>query len=198
MYETLSSSDLTGIRASGIADVTSCPGTTACSLAITTSKGLANQLVQMLEKPDYQDDEALGSLRIKVSGCPDACGQHYLADIGLFGCAVHVSGRLYPAYQLLLGGAVTEEGTRLAQPVAKLPARRVPQAVARLLEHYRSHRNPGERFQDYVDRMGLDSFRHLIEDLITVPPPREDVWNFIDWDSTRMYILERGEGECAI
>ena len=198
VYGALRSVDLAGLRASGIANVTSCPGTTACSLGITTSKGLANQLVQMLEKASYQEDEAIGALRIKVSGCPDACGHHYMADIGLYGCAVHTSGRLYPAYQLLLGGEVTEEGTRLARPVLKLPARRVPQAVDSLLEHFRSNRDPGEGFSAFVERMGLEVFRELLSEFTHVPPPIDDVWNFIDWDSTRMYILERGEGECAV
>ncbi|MBI2166255.1 MAG: nitrite/sulfite reductase [Chloroflexi bacterium] len=196
VFEALRAFEMADTRASGIADVVSCPGTYACSLGITASKAVARQLAQMMQA--YQDDEALGSLRIKVSGCPDACGQHYLADIGLHGCAVHSGGRLYPAYQLLLGGHVAEGITQLAQPVVKLPARKVPQAVEQVLEHYRSNRLHEETFFAFVQRVGLEVFRERLAELAQVPPPSKDIWNFIDWDSTRMYILERGEGECAV
>ncbi len=197
-YRVLTNVGLTSVRAEGIGDVVSCPGATACSLAITSSKGLARELSAMLTSPAYQEDEALSGLRVKVSGCPDSCGQHYLADIGMYGCALHNSGRLYPAFQLVLAGEVTEEGTSLAQPVTKVPARRVPQALARLLEHYRTQRLPDERYAAYVDRMGLDTFRRLLRDLTVVPSPDEDPSFYVDWDATRMYVVERGEGECAV
>ena len=198
VYRGLRNASLTDIRAAGVADVTSCPGTSACSLSLTASKGLARQLVERLRDERYQEDPALAGLRIKVSGCPDSCGQHHLADIGLQGCALHASGRLYPAFQLFIGGEVTEERTRFAQTVLKLPARRVPEAVARLLAFYRSQRQPEERFSAFVDRAGLDQFRQLLADLTHVTPPSQDMRNFIDWDSTTMYILQRGEGECAV
>ncbi|MBI4298604.1 MAG: nitrite/sulfite reductase [Chloroflexi bacterium] len=196
VYEALRDSGLSNIKVLGIADVVSCPGTSACSLGITASKGLARQLTQMLET--YQDDNVVGSIRIKVSGCPDSCGQHQLADIGLCGCALHSGGRLYPAYQVFLGGEVTDQGTKLARPIVKIPARKVPQAIRRLLDFCREQWSPQERFSTFVDRLGIEAFRQLLTDFTIVPAPTKDVWNFIDWDSTRMYILERGEGECAI
>jgi len=198
VYEALDTAGIAGTRTSGICNITSCPGTSVCSLGITSSRGLSSELARMLEEKHYGDDEALGKLRIKVSGCPDACGQHHLADIGLYGCALRSESRLYPAYQLLVGGEVTEEGTRLARPVMKIPARAVPEAVARLIEHYRSQRGDSETFSEFVDRIGLESLRGLLEDLTDVPSPREDIWSYIDWDSTLMYVLRRGEGECSI
>lgn len=198
VYQTLSQEGLTGLRAWGIADVTTCPGASACSLGIVGAKALARQLSQMLQASAYQEDEALGDLRIKVSGCPDSCGQHYLADIGLYGCALHQEGRLYPAYQLLLGGEVTQEATRFARPIAKIPSRVAPQIVASLLQMYRSARNPGERFSAFVDRVGTETFRQALAGFTRVPSPDQDPSFYMDWDATQMYILQRGEGECAV
>ncbi|MBI2888154.1 MAG: nitrite/sulfite reductase [Chloroflexi bacterium] len=197
-YEALNGVSLAGLRANGVADVTSCPGTSACSLGIAASKGLAQELQRVLIGGGYQDDEAVARLRIKTSGCPDACGQHQLADIGFFGAALHRDGRLYPGQVLHLGGSVGPQGTRLGRPVMKLPARRAPEAVERLLAFYKAERRDGEGFGEFVDRKGDRAFRELLEDLTRIPPAEEDPSNFIDWDSTRLYILERGEGECAV
>ncbi|MBI4198280.1 MAG: nitrite/sulfite reductase [Chloroflexi bacterium] len=198
VYQTLSGEGLTSLRAWGIANVTTCPGASACSLGIVSAKALAGQLSQMLQASAYQEDEALGGLRIKVSGCPDSCGHHYLADIGLYGCALHQEGRLYPAYQILLGGEVTQEGTRFARPIAKIPARLAPQVVASLLQTYRSARNPEEGFSAFVDRIGTETLRQALAGFTRVPSPDQDPSFYMDWDATQMYILQRGEGECAV
>ena len=198
VYDALHKAGLTSLRAYGIADVTSCPGTFACSLAIASSKGLGQQLQQMFLADIYQDDEALGGLRVKLSGCPDACGHHYLGDIGLCAGAQHQDGHLYPAHTLYLAGKVDERGTRFGQPVVKLPARKVPQALERLLSFYKAERQAEESFAGFVDRVGVKAIRDLLEEFTHVPPLARDPSNFIDWDSTRMYILERGEGECSV
>lgn len=198
VYQTLQAQGLTGVRAYGVADVTSCPGASACSLGIVSSKALARQLTEMLQDAAYQEDPALGGLRVKVSGCPDACGQHYLGDIGLYGCALHQEGRLYPAYQVLLGGEVTSEGTRLGRPVVKIPARKTPQAISSLLDLYRTTRKPNERFSAFVDRVGADMLREALAEFTAVPSQEEAPTFYMDWDATRMYIVERGEGECSV
>ncbi len=198
VYEMLSGSGLASCKAGGIGDVTSCPGTSACSLAIAGSRPLAEHLTNLLSGPSYQEDEALNRLRVKVSGCPDGCAQHHLADIGLQGCALHQDGRLYPAYQLLLGGHVSETGTRFAQPAIKIPARRVPQAVALLVRTYRVDRRERESFPAFVDRLGLKYFHELLSSLTRVPGPDQAPTLFTDWGGTELYVLARGEGECGV
>lgn len=198
VYDTLHAAGLTTLRANGIADITSCPGTSACSLGITASKGLARALQRMFLEGPYQDDPALGHLRVKCSGCPDACSQHHLADLGLCGAVLHQDGHVYPAAILHLGGKVDARGTRLAQPTVKLPARQVPPALQRLLAFYKGERQTEEAFAHFIDRVGTATLRGVLKEYTRVAPVEQDPWNFIDWDATRMFLLERGEGECSL
>ena len=198
IYKALRDAGLADLRFDGIADITSCPGTSACSLGIAASKGLARELQQMLMDNTYQDDDALGGLRIKLSGCPDSCSQHQLADIGFCGAALHKNGRLYPAQVMYLGGRVDERGTALGQPVLKLPSRKVPEALQHLLFFYLAERLTDETFELFINRVGINTIRQILAQFTGIPPFNEDASNFVDWDSTRMYILERGEGECSV
>lgn len=139
----------------GITDVVGCPGADTCNLAITYSHRLAlelsRQLVQSLDKALAED---LRDVTIKVSGCPNSCGQHHIATIGLYGTARKVGDRQVPFYQLLLGGHVHDGGVTFAQPVIRIPARRVPEAILRLVNAYRHERAEGETFLDWVRRKG--------------------------------------------
>lgn len=198
IYETLRDMGLGVLHVGGVADIVSCPGTSACSLGIAASKGIARELQRVLLEAGVQDDPDLAPLRIKASGCTDACGQHHLADIGLCGAALHQAGRLYPGHVLYLGGRVGEDGMRIGQPIMKVPARRVPEAVLRLLQWFKAERHEGEEFGDFAERRGAGAVRELLKDLTRIPGFEEDPSNFVDWDATRMFILERGEGECAV
>src|SRR5262249_17428617 len=99
VFEQLQALDLTTPGARTIADVTGCPGATTCNLGITRSLTLADVLAK--ELADVSDPE-LQKLRIKISGCPNSCGQHHLADIGFYGNVRKVGDKQAPFYQLLL------------------------------------------------------------------------------------------------
>lgn len=177
-------------------DVTSCPGADTCQLGITSSRGLAEAIGGVIERTlGAFADEA--GVRVKISGCPNSCGQHHIASIGLFGGARKFGGDQAPTYQLLLGGAVREGGARFGKPVARVPARLVPDAVRALLELYRAERAAGERFDAFVDRLGLERLRAVVAPWTDLPARAEAPEQYLDWGATESFKPETGLGECA-
>ncbi len=153
VYVALAGAGLGEPGAHGIADVVSCPGADTCNLAITYAHRLGLELGRRLaERPDLGRADDLRGVHIGVSGCTNACGQHHLATIGLYGGVRKVGTRQVPSYELLLGGEVRDGSVTFAQPVMRLPARRVPDAVFRLIDRYRTERLAGESFLGWVRR----------------------------------------------
>jgi sulfite reductase (ferredoxin) len=185
--------------ANEIADVVSCPGTDSCKLGITSSMGL-NQAVQERIDRIGIDDELTRKLHIKMSGCPNGCSQHHIANIGFYGASIKVGDHAIPAYIAHLGG--NYEGGEVAygqRLKARLPAKRVPDAVERWIRHYQENRADGEGFNDFVARVGIDPFEELVSDLrMPVEFNADNLTHFIDWSRTDPYKVERGEGECAV
>jgi sulfite reductase beta subunit-like hemoprotein len=182
-----------------ITDVVSCPGTDSCKLGITSSMGLNRAIKQRVEEMQI-DDELTRKIHIKMSGCPNGCSQHHIANIGFYGASLKVGGRQMPAYIPHIagnyeGGEVVF-GTRLK---SRLPAKRVPEAVERWIRLYEAERSEGEEFNDFAERAGAPRFEAEIKDL-TLPAEfsLETMQQFIDWNRSSPYKVERGEGECAI
>ncbi len=137
-----------------VMNVTSCPGADTCNLAVTHSHRLGLELArQLAARPEYGLAEDLKGIDIKVSGCPNSCGQHHIAAIGLYGNARKVNGRQVPYYQILLGGRLTEGETEFGRPVLRVPAKRAPEAIFRILDLYRAERREGEPFHAWVQRL---------------------------------------------
>jgi sulfite reductase beta subunit-like hemoprotein len=195
VYAALREAGLVAPGAERLVDVTSCPGAETCQLGITSSRGLALALTETIERdlPDLADER---SVRIKISGCPNSCGQHHLAGIGLYGGARKFHGEAAPAYQLLVGGRVGAD-TRFARPLARIPARLVPDAVRTLLTVYRRDRSAGESFDGFADRVGFDHLAALVSPWTELPPPLETPEAYLDWGATRKFTPETGTGECA-
>jgi sulfite reductase beta subunit-like hemoprotein len=136
-----------------------------------------------------------------MSGCPNGCSQHHIANIGFYGASLNVGGRQMPAYIPHIGGnyegGEVVFGTRLK---SRLPAKRVPEAVERWVRLYESERSDAsEEFNAFAERVGAASFEAAIKEL-TLPAEfsLETMQQFIDWDRSSPYTVERGEGECAI
>jgi len=183
-----------------ITDVTSCPGTDSCKMGITASMGMNRALRDTIEEIDADADPLVRQMHLKVSGCPNGCGRHHIADIGLQGAAVtSEGGRQVPAYEIYVGGSYENNDFRFAQRVAeKVPAKRAPEAVKRLILHYQANRQDAETFADFVRRVGPKSLGPVISDLRPVAAMSLDTLKlFQDWDRDEMYELIRGEGECA-
>src|SRR5690606_39207275 len=125
-------------------DVTSCQGADTCNLAITSSRAVAAAVTAKLEEEGIGHEGAVAKTLIKVSGCPNSCGQHHIADLGFHGGAKTVGGVTVPVYQLHLGGGVDERGARFGRQVVKVVARRVPEVVARMLRLYEAERKEDE------------------------------------------------------
>jgi sulfite reductase beta subunit-like hemoprotein len=182
-----------------ITDVVSCPGTDSCKLGITSSMGLNRAIKERVEEMQISD-ELTKRIHIKMSGCPNGCSQHHIANIGFYGASLKVGDRQLPAYIPHVGGnfegGEVVFGKRLK---SRLPAKRVPEAVERWVRLYESDRNDGEEFNAFAERAGAEAFEAAVKDL-TLPSEfsLETMQEFIDWNRSSPYKVERGEGECAI
>jgi sulfite reductase (ferredoxin) len=174
-------------------DVTSCPGAETCNLAVTSSRQLAAAISDRLDQPDVQELKGLAGTVIKLSGCPNSCGQHHIADLGFHGAAKREGGKTYPMYQLHLGGGVDENGAYFGRQVVKLVARRVPEAVVRLLALYEAERTEGETPKAFFKRVDGKKAVAALGDLTTGFQSGEEA----DIGETVGFQVAVGEGECA-
>ena len=199
VWERLNELDLGDSGANDITDVVSCPGTDSCKLGITSSMGL-NQAVQERLASMQITDPLTKRIHVKMSGCPNGCSQHHIANIGFYGASLKVGERTVPAYIAHLagnyeGGEVIY-GHRLK---SRLPAKRVPDAVERWVRLYESEHDDGEEFNAFVERVGTDRFEEEVRDLsMPVEFNLSNMDQFIDWSRSEPYKVERGEGECAV
>ena len=177
------------------ADITACPGTDTCALGVTNSTGLAGVLEQLVRE-EYPEMVLENDIRIKISGCMNACGQHMAANIGFHGSSIRVQERISPAMQIVLGGGIAPDGRGfIAQKIIKLPTRRIPNAVRRLFADYRNEATEGEYYNDYVLRQGKRYFYDLLKDLGDTSSL--EAVDFQDWGQDEDYRQEIGVGECA-
>ena len=199
VWQALAELGLGGGGANEIGDVVSCPGTDSCKLGITSSMGLNLAVREKLAEMSIEDP-LTRKVHIKMSGCPNGCSQHHIANIGFYGASLKVGARTIPAYIAHLGGhyegGEVRMGTRLK---SRLPAKRVPDALERWLRHYESQRREGEEFNAFVDRVGTSEFEALVKDLsMPVDFSLETMNTFIDWSRNEPFQVIRGEGECAV
>jgi sulfite reductase (ferredoxin) len=147
-----------------------CTGTEFCKLAITETKGFTRWLVDELEERLPQFDQ---QLRLHVTGCPNSCGQHWIADIGMEGKKIKHDGKLTDAYYFCLGGAVGQHAA-IARPVGyRCPAPLVPESIERLLRHYLATRQPEENLRAWFLRHTNDELRAHLAGEILAPVERD-------------------------
>jgi sulfite reductase beta subunit-like hemoprotein len=199
VWERLSALGLGDAGVREITDVVSCPGTDSCKLGITSSMGL-NQAVEERLQEMAITDPITRKIHVKMSGCPNGCAQHHIASIGFYGASIKVGERAIPAYIAHIGGSYEDGdvgfGARLK---ARLPAKRVPDAVERWVRMYQEDRNDGEEFNAFAERVGTDVFEEKVKDLaMPIEFNIENLNHFVDWARKDPYKVERGEGECAV
>jgi|HubBroStandDraft_6_1064221.scaffolds.fasta_scaffold19725_4 sulfite reductase (ferredoxin) len=175
-------------------DVTSCPGAESCNLAVTSSRNVASAISERLELPDVSGSSGLAATTIKISGCPNSCGQHHIADIGWHGAVKNVNGTAYPMYQLHLGGGVDENGARFGRQVVKVVARRLPDAVASLLKLYDAERSDGETPASFFRRVDPKRVLLALGDLVSEAPKTGEE---VDVGEEAGFHVAIGAGECA-
>jgi sulfite reductase (ferredoxin) len=198
LYDDLCAVRLGEPGAGSIVDVTACPGTDTCKLGIASSRGLAAVLNERLAAKSMDRHEAVGDLRIKVSGCFNSCGQHHIADIGFYGVSRKVGAHAVAHFQAVLGGQWTENGKSYGLAMGAIPSRNIPATVDRLVDCYVEGREPNEGFQQFVARFGKAKMRKQFEDLMVVPDYDTDRSFYSDWGDPREFTIgDLGVGECA-
>jgi sulfite reductase beta subunit-like hemoprotein len=159
VHGALVATSLGNAGAGTISDVVSCPGMDYCSLAITRSMGVAERVRDhLLSDATVGDGFAarLGPFGIKVSGCPNSCGQHHVGDIGLTGHSVSdADGVERPYYSILVGGSVGEGRGRVGQRLGRFPEQDAAAAIAGLARFYERRRRADETFPEFVERVGI-------------------------------------------
>ena len=147
-----------------------CTGTEFCKLAITETKGFTRWLVDEMEERLPQFDQ---QLKLHVTGCPNSCGQHWIADIGLEGKKLKADGKLVDAYYFCVGGAVGQHA-KVARPIGyRCPADEVPVAIERLLRGYLGARTEGENLRAYFGRTSDEDLRAQVAGAIVAPVLRD-------------------------
>ena len=171
-------------------DVVSCPGADTCNLAVTQSRGLADDISAALEKAGLAD---IGGVRINISGCTNSCGQHHVADIGFHGAERRAHGRPAPGYQMLLGGHVGDTQIEFGQRALRLPAKAAAEATVRLVGRYAEERSAGEPFASWMERQGgAKALGAELKDLDFWPDPEERPEYYVDFDETGPYVADVG------
>lgn len=200
LYAGLRAALLAGAGAGELSDVVSCPGADTCAIAVTTSRRMAGTLREhLLSAPR---EPGLDGARIYLSGCPNGCGQHHLGTFGLQGGLRKLGGRALPVYHLSVGGGLevsaTGERARFARLVGKLPARRGPQALDRLLALWRRDRgSPDESLAAFYARVELETVRAALGDLLEIDEQSATPEDFTDLGQQTEFAVTDGESECA-
>jgi sulfite reductase (NADPH) hemoprotein beta-component len=196
LYRRLAAAGLGLAEAGTVADVTSCPGAETCRLAVTQSRGLGRLLEDHLRaRPDLI--EAADGARIKISGCPNGCGLHHIATIGFQGSVRRLGSRAVPQYFVLVGGGANDGGASFGRLAAKIPARRIPETVERLIDLYARERQPGESATVFFGRVEMDVVKRTLADLERLRPGDALPADFVDLGEANEFAPEVMEGECS-
>jgi len=182
-----------------VSDVISCPGTDSCKLGITSSMGLNAAVKERIDGMNIEDP-LTKKIHIKMSGCPNGCSQHHIANIGFYGASIRVGDKTIPASIPHIGGryegGTVGYGARLK---LRLPSKRVPEAVERWIRFYEAERQDGEEFNAFAERVGTRAFEDQVRELAMPAEFNLENMNlFMDWTKNVPFEVIRGEGECAV
>lgn len=183
-----------------------CSGTTSCNLALTNSHRLAKEIQRKFLELKFDEDTDLQDSSIKISGCPNSCGQHGIATIGFFGGGARVGKDMYANYQMLLGGR-SDGQTRLGDICARVPAKRVIPVILKIIELFKADKKPDDTLKTWIHRIVNDSgdteiktmadIKKNIGSLIVPPTKEEDPDFYLDYGNDTSYHTKTGKGECA-
>jgi sulfite reductase beta subunit-like hemoprotein len=197
LYSRLAAAGLGLGEAGTVADVASCPGAETCRLAVTQSRGLGRLLEDRLRaRPDLI--AAADGARIKISGCPNGCGQHHIGGIGFQGSLRKVGGQPAPHYFVMVGGGVADGLTTFGRHAATIPARRCDQALDRLIGLYQAQHGEGENAVSFFRRVDLATVKSTLAGLDKIDPATATSEDFIDLAEDHAFQPVVSEGECAV
>ena len=196
LYGRLAAAGLGLPEAGTIADVTSCPGAESCRLAVTQSRGLGRLLEDHLRSRRDLIEAADGA-RIKISGCPNGCGQHHIATLGFQGSVRRIGGKAVPQYFVTVGGGTEHGGASFGRLAAKIPARRIPDAVDRLIEMYGKEKQEGESATSFFGRVSVERVRLTLADLERLTAADALPADYVDLAESAEFAPEVMDGECS-
>ena len=199
LYNALHEAGLAATGAETVSDITACPGADTCRLGITSAKGLASELDRAFQNGLGEYTEMAKELKIKISGCPNACAQHTAANIGFQGAATSKDGRRVPSEMVFVGGALKGDETSIAESVIKIPTRNAPKVVKKLLQLYKEEQKNGEPFNGVMERLGKDRLKEELQEFTHVPSYDEAPEFYRDWgyEDENFDIMTGVKGECA-
>ncbi|HEY8188662.1 MAG TPA: nitrite/sulfite reductase [Pyrinomonadaceae bacterium] len=189
-----------------IADVTTCPGSDTCRLGIASAKGLGSELARVAANggvgPTSQSSlsrESARPLRIKISGCPNGCAQHSIANIGFYAAALSQDDRSVPAYFVTLGGDSSPDHAQFGSLLGKFPAKNCVPLTETLVRLYDEERLPAEDFTSFANRIGTKRLKEILDPLRQVPSFETDPSFYEDYGHEHeSFAVRRGvKGECA-
>jgi sulfite reductase (NADPH) hemoprotein beta-component len=195
-YRSLRAASLGRPGAGTLADVTSCPGAESCRLAVTQSRGLGLVLSDYLERREDLVASVPG-LNIKISGCPNGCGQHHIAGIGFQGSLRKVGGQPAPHYFVMVGGGTAGGITTFGRHAATVPARRCGQAIERLIDLYQEQRAETESPVAFFRRVDLSIVKEALRGLDRLSPEEATAEDFVDLGEESTFNPTVEEGECS-
>ncbi|HET6458995.1 MAG TPA: nitrite/sulfite reductase [Nitrosopumilaceae archaeon] len=189
-----------------MASVIGCSGTTSCNLALTNSHRIAKEIQRKFLELKLDVDDDLRDATIKISGCPNSCGQHEIATIGFYGGGGRLGKEMYPLYSMSLGGR-SDEQAMLGLTCMKVPAKRVIPAILKIIEIFKSDKKNGETLDSWIHRVidnngsnGMKSFndiKEILKPVVVAPTIEEDNDFYVDYGNDVSYHARTGKGECA-
>jgi sulfite reductase (ferredoxin) len=201
LYDALRAIELADPGAETVEDVTTCPAADTCRLGIASAKGLGSALSAALEGEGElaQYRELARTVRVKISGCPNGCAQHAVADIGFHSAAMTENKRTVPSYLLFVGGRLGLDRAQLGPVIGKYPAKNGIKVLATLLGLFRDERRDGEDFTACMERLGETRLKAALEPLRAVPTFEADPSFYQDWGhANEKFAVRQGvKGECA-
>lgn len=199
LFNRLYDLDLSDAGFNSTADITACPGTDTCNLGIASSTGIARELERVI-KEEFHDLIYNNDIKIKISGCMNACGQHNAANIGFQGMSIKKGPLVLPALQILLGGGFDKEGrATISEKVVKVPSKQAPDAFRALMNDFEANSPEGEYYNNYYRRQIEADKMYFFNVLkpFTVLPEEVPSDYFVDWGEDGEYVKAIGVGECA-
>ncbi len=206
VYKKLMAIGLANPGALTITSAVGCSGTTSCNLAITNSHRLAKEVQRTLLELGFDVDNDLRNSTIKISGCPNSCGQHEIATIGFFGGAARIENSMAPVYTMLFGGNGYEDG-KLGKAIMRVPAKRVIDVIQKIIELYKNEKFSSETLDMWIDRIinsngsgnikNIDDIKTVLTPITQLPPFEEGQEFYQDYGNDIKFVAKTARGECA-
>jgi sulfite reductase (ferredoxin) len=205
-YNRLASIGLANPGALTIASAVGCSGTTSCNLAITNSHRLAKEVQRKLLELEFDTDDSLRDSTIKISGCPNSCGQHEIATIGFFGGASRIGSAMAPTYTMLFGGSDGEYG-ELGKAVMRVPAKRVIDIIRKIIDVYKQERNNNETLNQWINKIvlgegkgsikNIENIKAILLPVTQLAPIEQDPESYRDYGNDVKFSAKTARGECG-